>query len=99
VQFDILGKHTVKLIARDDFGKMAEISKDIEIKSILRPEIFAVPVATPWGNPMNFVVKSNLPILNYQRDFADSDTRTVQTDKIAHTYKKAGIYKVVLRVS
>jgi len=58
-----------------------------------------VPVATPWGNPMNFVVKTNQPILNYQWDFADKDTRTIQTDKIAHTYKKAGMYKVVLKVS
>lgn len=99
VQFDIIGKHTVKLTARDEYGKIADISKDIEIKSTIRPEIFAVPVATPWGNPMNFVVKSNQPILNYQWDFADKDTRTVQTDKISHTYKKAGVYKVVLKVS
>ncbi|MFA7298823.1 MAG: PKD domain-containing protein [Candidatus Absconditabacterales bacterium] len=99
VQFDAVGKYAVKLIARDDYGKLAEISKDIEIISTLRPEIFVVPVATPWGNPMNFVVKTNQPILNYQWDFADKDTRTIQTDKIAHTYKKAGMYKVVLKVS
>ena len=99
VQFDAVGKHTVKLTARDDYGKMADISKDITVTSILRPEIFVVPIATPWGNPMNFVVKSNQPIVNYQWDFADKDTRTIQTDKIAHTYSKAGIYKVVLKVS
>lgn len=99
VQFNAIGKHTIKLSARDDYGKMTEISKEIEIKSILRPEIFVVPIATPWGNPMNFVVKSNEPIVNYQWDFADKDTRTIQTDKIAHTYKKSGIYKVVLKVS
>jgi PKD repeat protein len=99
VQFDALGKHTVKLTVRDDYGKMTDISKDIEIKSILRPEIFVVPIATPWGNPMNFLVKSNQPIVNYQWDFADQDTRTIQTDKIAHTYKKSGIYKVVLKVN
>lgn len=99
VQFDSLGNQTIKLTARDSYGKIAEISKDIEIKSTLRPEIFVVPIATPWGNPMNFVVKSNQPILNYQRDFADKDTRTIQTDKIAHTYKQSGVYKVMLRVS
>ncbi len=99
VQFNSIGKHTIKLTARDDYGKIMDISKDIEVKSTLRPEIFVVPVATPWGNPMNFIVKSNQPILNYQWDFADADTRTIQTDKIAHTYQKAGIYKVVLKVS
>jgi PKD repeat protein len=99
VQFDVVGKHKIKLTARDDYGKMTEIEKEIEVNSTLRPEIFVVPIATPWGNPMNFVVKSNQPILNYQRDFADKDTRTIQTDKIAHTYKKSGVYKVVLKVS
>jgi PKD repeat protein len=99
IQFNTVGKHTIKLTARDDYGKISEISKDIDIKSTLRPEIFAVPIATPRGNPMNFVVKSNQPILNYQWDFADRDTRTIQTDKISHTYKKSGIYKVLLKVS
>lgn len=99
VQFNTIGKHKIKLTARDDFGKVAEIEKEIEVKSILRPEIFVVPLATPWGNPMNFLVKSNQPIVNYQWDFADKDTRTVQTDKIAHTYKKSWVYTVVLKVS
>ncbi len=99
VQFNSVGKHTITLTARDDYGKIASIEKDIEIKSTLRPEIFVVPIATPWGNPMNFVVKSNQTILNYQWDFADKDTRIIQTDKIAHTYKKSGVYKVVLKVS
>ena len=66
VQFDNVGKHTIKLTARDDYGKMAELEKEIEVISTLRPEIFVVPIATPWGNPMNFVVKSNQPIINYQ---------------------------------
>ncbi|MEI6672831.1 MAG: PKD domain-containing protein [bacterium] len=99
VQFNTVAKHTVKLTARDDYGKMTDISKEIEVKSTIRPEIFVAPIATPWGNPMNFIVKSNQSILNYQWDFADKDTRTIQTDKIAHTYKKSGVYKVVLKVS
>ena len=99
VQFDAIGVHTIKLTAKDEYGKLAEISKDIEVKSILRPEIIAVPVATQRGNPMNFVVKSNEPIINYIRDFWDGDTRTIQADKIVHTYKKSGVYQVLLKVS
>lgn len=99
VQFDSVGTHTIKLTARDSYGKIAELQKDIEVKSTLRPEIFVVPIATPRGNPMNFVVKSNQPIVSYQWDFADKDTRTIQTDRIAHTYTKAGVYKVVLKVA
>ncbi len=89
VQFDTIGKHTVTLTARDDYGKITEISKDITVQSTLRPEIYVAPIATTRGNPMNFVVKSNQSILNYQWDFADQDTRTIQTDKISHTYKQS----------
>ena len=99
VQFNTVGKHIITLTARDEYGKIATIEKEIEVVSTLRPEIFAVPGATPRGNPINFVVKSNQPIINYQWDFADKDTRTLQTDKIAHTYKKAWVYQVILKVS
>lgn len=99
VQFDSIGVHTIKLVAKDEFGKLAEITKDVEVKSILRPEIYAVPVATQRGSPINFVVKSNESIINYIRDFWDGDTRTIQSDKIVHTYKKSGVYNVILKVS
>jgi len=99
VQFDAVGTHTIKLTAKDSYGKLAEIEKTVEVKSILRPEIYAAPIATPRGNPVNFVVKSNQPIINYIWDFGDGDTRTIQSDKIAHTYKKSGIYNVLLKVS
>jgi len=99
VQFDAVGKHKVKLIVRDSYGKMTELEKEIEVKSILRPEIFVVPLATPWGNPMNFVVRTNQPLINYQWDFGDATTRTIQADRISHIYSKAGVYKVVLKVN
>ncbi len=98
VQFDAIGKHIIKLMVRDRYGKMVEIEKTLVVESVLRPEIFVMPVATPRGNPMNFIVKSNESIINYQWDFADKDTRTIQTDRISHTYTKAGVYKVVLKV-
>lgn len=99
VQFDAVWKHTVKLLVRDDYGKTASLEKEIEVKSTLRPEIFIVPIATPRGNPMNFVVKSNQSIVNYQWDFGDGDKRTIQADRITHTYTKANTYKVVLNVN
>jgi PKD repeat protein len=99
VQFDAVGKHIVKLTVRDSYGKTASLEKEIEVKSTLRPEIFVVPVAIPRGNPMNFVVKSNQSIVNYQWDFGDNDTRTIQSDRIAHTYTKANVYKVTLTVN
>ena len=99
MQFDAVGTHTIKLVVKDDFGKIAEIEKNVEVKSTLRPEIFAAPIATPRGNPVNFVVKSNVPIVNYIWDFGDGDIRTVQSDRITHVYKTAGVFKVILKVS
>jgi hypothetical protein len=48
---------------------MAEIKKEVEVKSTLRPDINIDPIATYRGNPLNFNVISNSQILNYQRDF------------------------------
>ena len=64
------------------------LEKEIEIKSILRPEIVATPIALSWGNPMTLNVKTNQPILTYEWDFADTDKRTIQSDTITHLYKK-----------
>jgi PKD repeat protein len=78
---------------------VAEIDKEIEVNSTLRPEIFILPVATSWGNPINFLVKSNQDLVNYEWNFQDGDTRIIQADKITHTYKKANVYVVSLKVS
>lgn len=99
VQFDAVGKHSVKLVAKDDYGKIAEITKEIEVLSFLRPVISVSPIATSWWTPMAFSVVSNVPISHYERDFGDGDTRTIQSDTITHTYTRAGVYKVVLRVN
>ena len=58
-----------------------------------------MPLATPWGNPVNFVIKSNQSVINYLRDFGDGETRTIQEAKATHTYKKASVFKVTLKVT
>ncbi|MBQ5945306.1 hypothetical protein IJL65_02695 [bacterium] len=45
VQFDDVGNHTVELRVTDKYDKHAEISKTINVKSTLRPEIEAIPGA------------------------------------------------------
>jgi PKD repeat protein len=99
VEFNKVGKFLWKLIVKDKYGKMAEIEKEVEIKSILRPEIIASPLATSWWNTMNFTVKSNQPIAFYERNFDDGDQRSIQSNIISHVYKKAKNYNVKLRVS
>ncbi len=99
VEFNTIGKFTYKLIVKDQFGKIGELEKEIEIKSILRPEIVALPVASAWDNPVNFTVKTNQSIFSYERNFGDGLTRTIQSDTIAHLFQKTWIYKVKLRVN
>ncbi|MDD3262284.1 MAG: PKD domain-containing protein [Candidatus Absconditabacteria bacterium] len=98
-EFNSIGKFKYKLMVKDQYGKMSELEKEIEIKSILRPEIVATPIAMTRGNSMNFTVKTNQPILSYEWDFGDNDKRTIQSDTIFHLYKKTGIYNVRLKVN
>ncbi len=98
-EFNDIGKFKYKLTVKDQYGKMSELEKEIEIKSILRPEIVATPIAMTRWNSMNFTVKTNKPILSYERDFGDNDKRTIQADSISHLYKKTGIYQVKLKVN
>jgi PKD repeat protein len=70
-EFNAIGKFACKLSVKDDYGKLSEITRDIEVKSILRPEIIAAPQATTWNTPISFSVKSNLAIANYAWDFGD----------------------------
>lgn len=98
VAFNETWKHKVKLTVQDKYGKVSEIEKEIQVDSILRPEIFVAPKAAVRGTNINFVVKTNQPIINYERDFGDSKKVTIQTNKVAHKYDQAGIYTVKLKV-
>jgi PKD repeat protein len=44
-------------------------------------------------------VDSNKPLVNYSRNFGDGQTRIVQTNEITHSYEKAGVYDVILKVT
>jgi len=97
-EFNGVGKYKVKLVVKDQYGKMAEIEKDLEIKSTLRPEIDIMPVATYRWNPVNLTVRSNEPIINYQWDFGDGTKNSLQVANITHVYRKTGVYTVKLSV-
>ncbi len=99
VEFNSIGKFKYKLMVKDQYWKMSELEKEIEIKSILRPEIVATPIAMTRWNSMNFTVKTNQPILSYEWDFWDNDKRTIQSETISHLYKKTWIYRVKLKVN
>ncbi len=98
-EFNAIGKFACKLTVKDDYGKISELSKDIEVKSILRPEITATPTATTWGSTVNFNVRSNVAIASYDWNFWDGDTRSIQVDTVDHIYKTTNVYKAKLSVN
>lgn len=98
INFNEIWEHIVRLVAKDDYGKVWEIEKTLKVESTLRPELFIAPTATTWWSNVNFVVKSNQPIINYEWNFGDGKTNTVQTNKVTHIYQNAGVYTVTLKV-
>jgi len=48
VEFNAIGKFKVRLTVTDQYGRLAYIEKEVEVKSILRPEINISPLATWW---------------------------------------------------
>lgn len=48
VSFEEPGKHRVTLTVSDNFGQVSQISREIDVKSSLRPVILANPRATNW---------------------------------------------------
>ncbi|MDR0282224.1 MAG: PKD domain-containing protein [Candidatus Peribacteria bacterium] len=88
VHFDEIGKHKVKLIVTDMYGKVASIEKTIDVTSILRPELTVTPGAITRGRNVGFEVRANKPVIGYQRTFGDGDTRANQESKMTHIYQK-----------
>ncbi len=99
VQFNSLWKHTIKLTATDQYWKFASITKTIEIKSTLRPEIEAIPWAITWWKVMQFKSTVNRPVINYKWDYGDKTTTNSQyASDVEHTYGQRWIYTVNLTV-
>jgi len=97
-RFNTLWTHKIKLTVQDSYGKITEIEKEIKIESTLRPQIVISPNATTRWKDINFIIKANEKIINYQRDFGDGVNRTLQTNKVSHKYSKVGVYTIKLKV-
>ena len=100
VLFNEAGTHKVTLVVTDKYGQISEISKDVSVQSVLRPELKATPKAAVWESYVTFVASSNKRILNYQRDFGDGSTVRQNSEAIQkHKYSKVWTYKVTLKVT
>lgn len=99
VQFNEVGKHTIKLIVRDEYGKSATISKTIEVKSILRPEIEAIPWAITRWKTLQFNSTVNASVINYVWNYGDwTNTNSQFATNTSHIYNQRWIYTVTLTV-
>ena len=97
VQFNETGKHTIKLTVTDQYGKFASISKDIEVKSTLRPEIEAIPWAITRWKVMQFKSTVNRPVIKYVWQYWDwKDTDSQYASDVQHTYAQRWVYTVTL---
>lgn len=103
VRFNSVGKHTITLTATDEYGVSTKISKDVEIKSVLRPEIKAIPWVITWKQSMKFESSVNYDsedIYEYDWDFGDGTNNAGQFfTKAKHNYSWKWIYTVTLRVT
>lgn len=99
VSFEQPWIYKVKLIVEDAFGERETIEKDIDIESTLRPELVISPQVWMWWSPVVFAAKANKSIAFYERDFGDGEKQQSKTPRVEHTYTKAWIYLLKLRVS
>lgn len=99
VQFNETGNHKIKLIVRDQYGKNSSISKVVDVKSILRPEIEAIPWAITRWKTLQFKSTVNSPVINYVWKYWDWTTSDSQyATNTSHIYGKKWVYTVTLTV-
>ena len=54
VLFNEPGNHKVTLVVTDKYGQISEISKDVVVQSVLRPQLKATPRAAVWESYITF---------------------------------------------
>ena len=101
VRFNSIGTHKVTLTVTDEYGVSTNISKIIEVKSIIRPEIKAIPWAITWWKNMEFKSSVNIDsVYEYEWDFWDGKNNTSELITDAeHVYSQKWIYTVTLKVT
>lgn len=103
VRFNSTGSHKVILTVTDEYWASASISKVLDVKSILRPEIEAKPGAITWWKNMQFkssINDINANIYEYEWDFWDGKSNASEFITDAnHVYEQKWVYTVTLKVT
>ena len=100
VQFDKKWKHIIRLTVTDQYGKTASISRYIDVKSTLRPEIEVIPWPITWWKTMQFKSTINRTAWDYAWDFWDWTPyiNSENAKETQHVYWKRWIYTIKLTV-
>lgn len=100
IQFDEKWKHIVRLVVTDAYWKSASVSKYIEVKSTLRPDIQLNPGPITWWKTLEMSSTVNREVWDYAWNFWD-ESDIINSEKATnaqHTYWKRWIYTVRLTV-
>ena len=100
VQFDKKGKHVIRLTVTDEYGKTASISRYIDVKSTLRPEIEVIPWPITRWKTLQFKSTINRTAWDYAWDFWDGTPyiNSENAKETQHVYGKRWIYTIKLTV-
>ena len=99
VLFNEKWKHNITLKVTDNFWQTEEVTKEINVESILRPELTITPKASIWWEPVLFKVQTNAPVINYEWDFGNgTPSRTTTDNKWEVKYDKVWSYNVKVKV-
>lgn len=100
VQFNEIWEQVIKLKVTDLYWKSKTITKKVNVQSVLRPEIQALPNAIQWGKEIKFSSTVNTPVFNYRWDFWDNKWSLDWSDIVNAEYKYSQfwIYTVTLTV-
>ena len=103
VRFNSIGRHKITLTATDEYGKATKLTKLLDVKSTLRPQIEAIPWAITWWKNMQFKSMINEienSIYEYARDFWDGKSNASELITNAdHVYSHKWIFTVTLRIT
>ena len=100
VLFNEKWKHLITLKVTDNYGQTEEITKEVDVESILRPELAITPKATIWWQPVLFKVQTNAPVVNYEWDFGNWTPARSSSDNMWKVeFDRVWTYNVKVKVT
>ena len=96
-QFNKKWVYRVTLTVKDKYWKTSSITKEVKVLSTLRPKLEINPNYTILWEPIQIKVVTNKPVAYFEYNFGDKKIVKSQSNIITHTYKIAGIYRLVVK--